>query len=216
MLFELIDSALTGLADLIEVGPIGMITSPMPGIEADVRRITGQSLNQIFEPVSVSGAKEIGGEFDVVDEKLWDDTKLRSVAVSSNLEAFEELIDNIKDNFSVESSNINLGLIYDSRRLNSYGKIIIDKVGADMYVPSVSLNMEEQLKMALAFKEKCQQGMCDKYAFIFWALMVLTVDDTDKEKNLSQISDFSRFLEISKEEMENIVRLIRIVYRNQY
>ena len=214
MLFELIDSALTGLADLIEVGPVGMITSPMPSIEADVRRMTGKSLNQIFEPLPVSDSKDVAGESEV-SKKPKTDARVCCKATDINLGRFEELIENIKDSFSVESDNINLGLIYDRRRLNSYGKIILDKVGTDMYEPVCDLNMEEQLKVALTFKEKCQKGECDKYAFIFWALMVITVDDTGKEEHLSQICDFSRFLEISNEEVVNLIQLIRIVYRNK-
>ena len=45
--------------------------------------------------------------------------------------------------------------------------------------------------------------------------MVLTVDDTDKEERLSQICDFSRFLEINEEEMMNITRLICAICKNK-
>lgn len=127
----------------------------------------------------------------------------------------ENLVENIKDIFSIESNKISLGLLYDIHTLNPYGKTILSKVGIELYEPVSGLNAEKQLNLALTFKEKCQRGECDKYSFIFWALMVLTVDATDKERHLVQIYGFSKFLEINNEEMKNIMHLTRLVYRNK-
>ena len=75
-----------------------------------------------------------------------------------------------------------------------------------------SMDSWEKSKATSMFKEKCVQGEYDKCSFIFWALMVLTVDNTDKEEKLSLICDFSRYLNVSDEEMQNIVKLIQAIY----
>lgn len=53
----------------------------------------------------------------------------------------------------------------------------------------------------------------DEYRFIFWSLMILAVDKTDFEEKLSLICDFARLLKITDEEVEDIVQVIRIVFR---
>lgn len=141
----------------------------------------------------------------IAAEENTDDNRKKA---DNKLEKFSALIENIKANFPMESDYIDLGLIYDYHRLNAYGKVILDKINPNKGSCSVDLSTEEKLKMGFLFKEKCRKGECNKYSFIFWALMVLTADDTDKEKHLSQICDFGRFLEIDEEEMKNITRLI--------
>ena len=209
MLFELFDSFLTGLADTIEVGPIGMLTSPMPEIEADMRRICGCSVKEALSPLpSSSSEKEDKGGYDksgvavdkkvensaTGDEKTEDDAGTWSVSADNDIE---------------KSDRANLGLIYDRHQLNDYGKVILDTVGMDNYRSVACLSTEERVRAALLFKGKCQKGGCDKCSFIFWSLMVLMVDKTDKEERLSLICDFSRFLEINEEDMMNIIGLIR-------
>lgn len=225
MLFELFDSFLTGLADTIEVGPIGMLTSPMPEIEADMRRICGCSVKEALFPLpSSSSEKEDKGRYDKIgilvvdkkdensaaeDEKTEDDAGTWSVSADNDTERFRELIENINDIFSAKSDRVNLGLIYDHHRLNDYGKVILDTVGMDNYRSVACLSTEERVREALLFKGKCQKGVCDKCSFIFWSLMVLMVDATDQEERLSLICDFSRFLDINEEDMMNIIGLIR-------
>lgn len=50
---------------------------------------------------------------------------------------------------------------------------------------------------------------------LFLALIVLAVDDTDKEKNLSTICDFARMLEVSNEEMLDLVNIVKYVFQNE-
>lgn len=226
MLFEMFDSFLGGLADFIEVGPIGMLTSPMPSIEADVRRIAGCSVREAFAPAHFSSSNDDGKEEDdkmktfaggdkgnerspVKEENLGNDVKIGNTSMGNDIEKFKKLIESINATFPTKSGGVNLGLIYDRCQLNDYGKVILDRIGEDSYQSVADLSIEERVKLALSFKEKCQEGICDKCAFIFWSLMLLTVDKTDQEERLSLICDYSRFLEISEEEMMNIIGLIR-------
>ena len=173
MLFELFDSFLTGLADTIEVGPIGMLTSPMPEIEADMRRICGCSVKEALSPLpSSSSEKEDKGGYDksgvavdkkvensaTGDEKTEDDAGTWSVSADNDIERFRELIENINDIFSAKSDRANLGLIYDRHQLNDYGKVILDTVGMDNYRSVACLSTEERVRAALLFKGKCQKG----------------------------------------------------------
>ena len=130
-----------------------------------------------------------------------------------NLEKFEMMVEETKNNFPTESNDMALGLIYDYQQLNAYGKVIVDKICLNKGKQIVCSTEEQRGILAALFKEKCQQGKCDKYSFIFWALMVLTVDDTNKEEYLSLICDFSRFLGINDEEMIHIVHLLYVAYQ---
>lgn len=215
LIFEGVIRGLEAVSDVIEYGPIEAAkinTSVIPQAERDYRRIMANidrpsetSLPHVEHEETPNLPKSEENTDVITVRKLTDD----------NLEKFSTLIEDIKADFSAESNNIDLGLIYDYHRLNAYGKVILDKISSKKSNGSVDLSTEERLKMGFLFKERCQKGECDKYSFIFWALMVLTVDDTDKEERLSQICDFSRFLEINEEEMMNIVQLIYAVYRNK-
>lgn len=215
LLFEGIIRGLETISDVIEYGPIEAVkinTSVIPQAERDYRRIMANIDKRSNTPLSFvddekkSNLLKSEENIDVIaDRKLTDD----------NLEKFSTLIEDIKANFSEESNNIDLDLMYDYRRLNAYGKVILDKISSNEGNGTVDLSTEEQLKKGFLFKERCQKGECDKYSFIFWALMVLTVDDTDKEEHLSQICDFSRFLEINEEEVMNITQLIRTICKNK-
>ena len=48
---------------------------------------------------------------------------------------------------------------------------------------------------------------------MFWSLMILAVDDEDKEEYLSLICDFAKMLKISDEEMMDLVRIIQMIYQ---
>lgn len=50
------------------------------------------------------------------------------------------------------------------------------------------------------------------YQFIFWALMILTVDKTNAEEHLSLICDFARMLHITDDELEDIVYVIKKIF----
>ena len=149
MLFELFDSFLTGLADTIEVGPIGMLTSPMPEIEADVRRITGPSVRDALTPWNppYSEDKKEDKSKDDKDgiEEMKNSVKIWNTSMDGSVERVKELIENINDIFSAKSDRVNLGLIYDRHQLNDYGKVILDTVGVNDYRSVAGLNTEEQM-----------------------------------------------------------------------
>lgn len=82
-------------------------------------------------------------------------------------------------------------------------------------------DMEYRMKAAKALVVKLNEedngktinfGKPKKISFIFWSLMILAVDDVDKEEHLSLICDFAKMLKISDEEMMDIVQVIRVIY----
>lgn len=207
LLFEGIIKGLETVSDVLEYGPVEAVkinTSVIPLAERESRRIIANINKQSNTPTAGMAKKKASR---IAAEENTDVITGKKIA-DNNLEKFSALIENIKANLPMESDYIDLGLIYDYHRLNAYGKVILDKINSNEGSCSVDLSMEEKLKMGFLFKERCRKGECNKYSFIFWALMVLTVDDTDKEEHLSQICDFSRFLEIDEEKMKNITRLI--------
>lgn len=53
------------------------------------------------------------------------------------------------------------------------------------------------------------------YKFIFWAMMVLSVDKTEKDEHLSLICDFARMLKITDDEMEDMLMVIKVLYHEE-
>ena len=127
----------------------------------------------------------------------------------------EELIEDIESTFSMEDSGIDLRLIYNYSQLNAYGKMIMDKISPGKDGWRGDLSKKEQFEKAVKFKERCQKGRGDRYTLLFWALLILAFDDTDKEEHLSQICALSIFLGINGEEMRNLVRLVYIFCRDK-
>lgn len=172
LLFEGVIRGLETVSDVLEYGPVEAVkinTSVVPQAERDYHRIMANIDKPSNMPLSSvddekkSHLLKLEENTDVItSRKLTDD----------NLEKFSALIEDIKVNFSEESNNIELGLIYDYHRLNAYGKVILDKISSNKSNGPVDLSTEDRLKMGFLFKERCQKGECDKYSFIFWALMV--------------------------------------------
>lgn len=112
-----------------------------------------------------------------------------------------------------------LNVIYDYSKLNDFGKAIMEvqsfagvnspakfehmDVGEwiEVWVESGTLDGLDENKM---YKEYMH--------FIFWALMILAVDDADKEEHLSLICDFARILNISDIEMMDVVKVVCLVF----
>lgn len=116
-----------------------------------------------------------------------------------------------------------LSLIYDYDKLNDYGKAIMEQVCeleegvyGDLIQHSEELckNMEYRMKAAKEFVTDPINiySYEEKISFLFWSLMILVVDDTDKEEHLSLICDFAKMLKISDEEMLDIVQIILAIY----
>lgn len=198
MLFNFIMNSLDALCDVIEYGPIKAVkinSSSCHEAERVSRRIN-KELQKDLDGIFLETVPEINSIRESADRKL---------------KAFENLIDNLKLMFDVNAGQLDLRLIYDYYELNDYGKLIMEKVCPEICQGS-SMDFGEKSRASAMFKQKCEQGEYDKCSFIFWALMVLTVDGTDKEEKLSLICDFSRYLNVSDEEMQNIVKLIQAIY----
>lgn len=126
-----------------------------------------------------------------------------------------------------------LRLVFDYDKLNDYGKIIVDSVGMSGPMDSeskiggikilTSANTTNCVEVRKIFAEEfvkyCRRDssylrgrMDNAYYFIFWSLMVLTVDNSNKEENLSVICDFVKMFMITDEEVKDIISIIKIVY----
>lgn len=152
---------------------------------------------------------------------------------------YKRMIENINSNingrpcwykpwawFTLGGGNTALALIYDYDKCNEYAKVIMDvstlvfdEDGTDLWKKDYSTyeELEDERKRIIASKELVR--LCRKkiyategYKFIFWALMILTVDKTDAEEHLALICDFAKMLRITEDEFEDIIQTIKIVY----
>lgn len=130
-----------------------------------------------------------------------------------------------------ESIDTPLEFIYDYYMCNSYAKLImcITKYSFDMSgwwentdntiykLTDSSHKYEKKIRIARKFVKlfKESRNAAERYQFIFWALMILTVDKTAAEKHLSLISDFAEMLDITDDEFEDIIRTIKIIYNQE-
>lgn len=121
-----------------------------------------------------------------------------------------------------------LAIVYDYDKLNDYGKAIMEQVceldedesDYEYFLHRVEFvekckNMEYRIKAAKALVTDLNNKPYsdkEKINFLFWSLMILSVDDTDKEEHLSLICDFAKMLQIGDEEMMDIVQIIQAIY----
>lgn len=103
-----------------------------------------------------------------------------------------------------------LTAIYDYDSLNSYGKIIMKQSKE----PKLDAYKDIQEKVE-RIKRLLLQNIGDpsnRFRVVFWAMMILTVDDTDKEGHLSLVCDLARMLEVSDEDVMDILHVIQVIY----
>lgn len=126
-----------------------------------------------------------------------------------------------------------LALIFDYNKCNEYAKVIMDsaslylnvaddkddKDAKDFWMQTFKnyesfQNAKNRLDGTKKFVQLCRKFMNDveKYKFIFWALMILTVDKTDAENHLALICDFAKMLYITEEEFEDIIQTVKLIY----
>lgn len=121
--------------------------------------------------------------------------------------------------FGGQYENIYYGLamVFDYDKLNEYGRLIIERSSL-MYITTSSKDYHKdnkfKIEAAKAFVEYCKdkENRVEAYEFVFWAMMVLTVDKTDAEERLSLICDFARMLRITDDEMEDMLMIIKAIY----
>lgn len=151
---------------------------------------------------------------------------------------YETMIEDINSNIKrignifeeMEDGNTALALIYDYEKCNEYAKVIMDK--STLRFPGLTNKFADKWKEAYptydefkdpkrrieASKELVQlcrydtESVGEGYKFIFWALMILTVEKTDAEEHLALICDFAKMLRITEDEFEDIIQCIKIVY----
>lgn len=92
----------------------------------------------------------------------------------------------------------------------------------EKYSTKKSLNSEvDKRKAAKYFVQYCKQsgenwpkkdGEIEGYKFIFWALMILTVDSNRADEYLSLICEFAKMLKITEDEFKDIIYVIKKIY----
>lgn len=111
-----------------------------------------------------------------------------------------------------------LDLVYDYEKLNNYGKIIYDNVKKDNDSEYENLNdIKSKINKAKKLVSYCkeEENKIEGYKFIFWTLLILTVDKTDYQKHLSLICDFARMLKITDDEIRDILYIIKTIYHKK-
>ncbi len=115
--------------------------------------------------------------------------------------------------------NTTLGLIFDYHSLNAYGKAIICHSDdahsdfADKYsIQSLNKDLNHRLNVGKEFIRSCDKCRKDAYYFIFWALLVLTVDQTDAQARLSAICDYAQKLRLTENDVLSILQVIQVIY----
>ncbi|WP_186430041.1 hypothetical protein [Clostridium sp. BSD9I1] len=129
-------------------------------------------------------------------------------------------------------TNTSLAMVFDYDKLNDYGKVIVEssrlciRSSSDKYqdawcekYPDISAFKDNKYKIEAAktLVKHCQnqQNRKEAYKFVFWTMMVLTVDKTDAEEHLSLICDFARMLKITDDEMEDMLMVIKVLYHEE-
>lgn len=127
------------------------------------------------------------------------------------------------------TGNTALALIYDYDKCNDYAKVIMDKstlffnssgdVTTDLWkrdYPSYEefKDAKRTIEAAKKLVQLCRTEInsTEGYKFVFWALMILTVEKTDAEEHLALICDFAKMLRITEDEFEDIIQTVKIVY----
>lgn len=125
--------------------------------------------------------------------------------------------------------NTTLALIYDYEKCNEYAKVIMDKstlvfntskdATTDLWKRDYPTygefkDAKRRIEASKKLVQLCRNTIysTEGYKFIFWALMILTVDKTDAEEHLALICDFAKMLRITEDEFEDIIQTIKIVY----
>lgn len=124
-----------------------------------------------------------------------------------------------------------LDIIFKRDSLNIYGRIIMQNATIEMPWPEYADTWykqysgknfnSEQTKYSAAkdfIKHLRESNLSyiryQKYIFIFWGLMVLSVDETDADEKLSLICDFAKMLQITDDELIDIANIIKLIYHD--
>lgn len=130
---------------------------------------------------------------------------------------------------SSSTGNTALALIYDYDKCNDYAKVIMDKStlffnssddkSTDLWKKAYPTyedfkDAKKRIEASKKLVQLCRTtaNSTEGYKFIFWALMILTVDKADAEEHLALICDFAKMLGITEDEFEDIIQTVKIIY----
>lgn len=177
----------------------------------------------MIEDINTSIAKE---ERNVVSNVF---RALNNAISQIECEVVSEVASNVACAIDRWKRNTPLALIYDYDKCNEYAKVIMNKSelvlnksdnsGLDCWRNDypTSEKFEDgkrRIEASKRFIQLCRNTInaTEGYKFIFWALMILTVDKTDAEEHLALICDFAKMLRITDDEFEDIIQIIKIIY----
>lgn len=152
--------------------------------------------------------------------------------INSNIEKSAGLFDFMRSVLMLNNGsagNTALALIYDYDKCNDYARVIMDKstlflnssddMATDLWKRDYPTYEEfKDAKRTIEAAKKLVQlcrttaNSTEGYKFIFWALMILTVDKNEAEEHLALICDFAKMLRITEDEFEDIIQTVKIVY----
>ena len=123
-------------------------------------------------------------------------------------------------NRSATGNNLPLKLVFNYSKLNEFGKKIIKITSFNL---ASNYNIEKwEKKYSIIHEDNHVEAARDFIAlnekgealrFIFWALMILTVDDNDRDEKLTLICDFIKMLDITDEEVSDLINVIKMIYK---
>ena len=125
--------------------------------------------------------------------------------------------------FRFNKKNLALALIYDISEMNDFAKVIYENTGylfaqewTEKYSSLGEENNRVKMNAGKEFVRIARNDTDQKYAhkFLFWALMVLAVDDKNKEEYLSLICDYARMLNVSDSEVMELVNIVKLVFQD--
>lgn len=144
------------------------------------------------------------------------------------LAKFEKLITDLSRKVDLTYWNYNYGyymkLIYNYDELNYYGKIIFEKLRMDIddkdesfgyFMVVIDGTFDNKIKAVESLVHQCNYEP-NAHKFIFWALMILSVDKKDKDEKLSLICDLVSMMNVKECEVLDIINVIKLIYGENF
>lgn len=149
---------------------------------------------------------------------------------------FEKLIEDINEiitppifamNIDGKGRNTPLNILFEDCELNLFGKTILEKAAfcigkcdgrfKNTWLISFArkdknLDKREAAKAFVKYVEYCDENRNEKdegYKLVFWALMIVSVEDDLNDDKLSMICDLIKMLKLSDDEVEDIIYTIK-------
>ena len=163
-------------------------------------------------------------KFETLIEDINDSIKKRHGGILwSMAKSMSEMLQ--EENINIQTS---LFMIFSPETLNDYSVKIcntatFELVGNDdtygdpwasKYRTVSFKDAKTKIEAAKDFVKYCRddRNRSEAYKFIFWSLMILSVENESSDEQLSLICDFVRMLEITDDELLDIIYAIKCVY----